>query len=330
MRVLVTGGAGYIGSHFLHYLKSEGFSSEEILVFDNLERGFRENIPQGVKIIQGDLKNKEEIRTVFIENEIDFVVHFAAYAYVGESMNEPEKYFYNNIIGGLNLLEAMRERGCNKIIFSSSCATYGIPEEIPIKERTIQKPINPYGETKLIFEKILEWYSKIYNLKFVALRYFNASGADFGIGEKHEPETHLIPLVIKAIITENPVKIFGTDYPTEDGTCIRDYIHVTDLANAHFLAMKYLENKTNSSLKVNLGTGVGSSVKEIISISERILGKKAKLDLVERRAGDPAVLVADATFAKKSLQWEPKSTIKEIIKSAIDWEIKLRENVKDK
>jgi len=321
MKILVTGGAGYIGSHFINFLLANGFSKEEIIVFDNLERGFKDSLPEEICLIKGDLRHRDEISYVFLNNKIDCVVHFAAYAYVGESMAKPELYFENNIIGGMLLLDAMRLGGCKNIIFSSSCATYGIPESIPINEQTPQSPVNPYGETKLIFEKILNWYSRIHGFNYVALRYFNAAGADFGIGEKHNPETHLIPLVIRSIIQQKEMNIFGNDYPTKDGTCIRDYIHVTDLANAHFLALKYLQNN-GSSLKLNLGTGRGTSVSEIVSIAEDIIGKKAKVVMNERRAGDPAILVANADLAKKLLGWEAKKSIKETIKDAVDWEIK--------
>ena len=319
-KILVTGGAGYIGSHFLHFLVSKGVSPKEIIVFDNLERGFINSIPKGINLIKGDLRKKNQILKLFQKEEIDLVVHFAAYAYVDESVKNPGKYFENNLFGGLNLLEAMRLGGCKKIIFSSSCASYGIPDQVPITESQNQSPINPYGETKKIFEIFLRWYDQIYGVKSVCLRYFNAAGADFGIGEKHNPETHLIPKVLQAIFKGDPVYVFGTDYLTKDGSCVRDYIHVTDLANAHFLAMDYLKDSNNKSIQINLGTGKGTSVKEMIKIAEKVLEKKAKVILSERRPGDPAKLIADARKAKKILKWEPKKSIQEIISDAAKWE----------
>lgn len=321
-KILVTGGAGYIGSHFLHFLLSKGISPKTIIVFDNLERGYSENIPPGIIFIKGDLRKKNQILELFQKEKIDLVVHFAAYAYVDESVKNPGKYFENNLLGGLNLLEAMKSGNCKKIIFSSSCASYGIPDKTPIDENQSQNPINPYGETKKVFENFLKWYDQSSGIKSVCLRYFNAAGADFGIGEKHDPETHVIPKVLQAILKGEPIYIFGTDYPTKDGSCVRDYIHVTDLANAHFLAIDYLKNSKNPSIQLNLGTGKGTSVKEIIKISEKVLEKKAKTIFSERRLGDPAKLVANAKKAKRFLGWVPKKSIKEIISDAAKWEKK--------
>ena len=263
-KILITGGAGYIGSHMTHYLVSQGYNPGDLIVFDNLQHGHREYLPDGITFIQGDLLKQEQIEKVFIDFDIQAVYHFAAYAYVHESMQNPGKYFRNNIQGGLNLLESMHKHNCTKIIFSSTCATYGIPEEVPITENTPQKPVNPYGESKLTFEKILKWYDQIHGIKSVSLRYFNVGGADFGIGENHDPETHIIPLSIYAALGHSEhIKIFGTDYKTPDGTCIRDYIHITDLVEGHLKAYNYLE-QGNVSDVMNLGTGNGTSVREIV------------------------------------------------------------------
>jgi UDP-glucose 4-epimerase len=320
-KILITGGAGYIGSHTVHYLLSKGIAPSDIVVFDNLVYGHKELVPANVCFIKGDLLDKTEINSVLSDYQMDYVIHFAAYAYVGESMHNPGKYFENNILAGLNLLEAMLKGNCNKIVFSSTCSTYGIPDKNPISEKTPQIPINPYGESKLIFEKILEWYSKIYNIKSVRLRYFNACGAGFGIGEIHSPETHLIPLVLKAAKgTRESISTFGTDYKTKDGTCIRDYIHVIDLAEAHFKAFNLLNNDNFNTDYFNLGTGSGVSVKEIISISKKITGINIKVLENEKRAGDPDELVANPKKANEILAWTPKFDITASIKSAWDWE----------
>lgn len=317
--VLVTGGAGYIGSHTVHYLLERGYKPEDIIVFDNLVYGHQEFVPKGVTFIKGDLLIKNDINQVFKDNSIDGVIHFAAYAYVGESMTNPGKYFENNIVGGLNLLEAMLPGDCKKIVFSSTCATYGIPAKVPITENLPTSPINPYGETKLMFEKILQWYWELHQVKSVRLRYFNAAGASYGIGEAHNPEPHLIPLVINtALGRRKSVSIYGTDYPTPDGTCIRDYIHVLDLADAHLKALAFL-NKTESTTDFfNIGTGRGTSVKEIINEVKKHQPNFA-VNEESIRPGDPAELVADPTKANKILGWKSKYTIHDIIKNAWAW-----------
>ncbi|MFA6537242.1 MAG: UDP-glucose 4-epimerase GalE [Patescibacteria group bacterium] len=320
-KILVTGGAGYIGSHTVHYLISRGISPTDIIVFDNLVYGHEKFLPAGVNFIKGDLLDKENIRNIFLNNEIKSVIHFAAYAYVGESMQNPGKYFENNLLAGINLLEAMKSGNCQQIVFSSTCATYGLPKNLPITETEEQKPINPYGESKLMFEKILEWYNQIYGIKSVRLRYFNAAGAGFGIGEEHNPETHLIPLVLQtALGFRKNIAIFGDDYETKDGSCVRDYIHVIDLAEAHFLSLKLMNDNNFQTDFFNLGTGKGVSVKEIITIVKEISGKDFVVLTEPRRAGDPAELVADPSKANKILGWQAKLDIRETIKNAWDWE----------
>ncbi|MGN0402829.1 MAG: UDP-glucose 4-epimerase GalE, partial [Acetatifactor sp.] len=281
MAILVCGGAGYIGSHINKQLNKEGY---ETIVFDNLVYGHKEAVKWG-KLIVGDLKNVDEIEEVFKHNQIDAVFHFAAYAYVGESVEEPEKYYYNNVANTLNLLHVMMKYGCKKIIFSSTCATYGEPEKVPITEDMPQNPINPYGATKLMVERIFKDYEKAYGLQFVVLRYFNAAGADpeGEIGESHNPETHIIPLVLDAASGKRPdIKVFGTDYDTPDGSCIRDYIHVTDLASAHLLALHHLERGGESDF-FNLGNTLGTSVLEVIDSVKRITGKDFKVTFADRR-----------------------------------------------
>lgn len=320
MAILITGGAGYIGSHTVHYLVEHEISAEDIVVFDNLVYGHEKFIPSGVKFVKGDLLSKVDIQRVFSENSIDTVIHFAAYAYVGESMEDPGKYFENNVYGGLNLLEAMVKYGCKKIIFSSTCATYGIPNEIPITEKAAQMPINPYGESKLMFEKILEWYHEIYGVKSIRLRYFNAAGAGFGIGENHIPETHLIPLILDAAKDNaKNIKIFGDDYDTPDGTCIRDYIHVVDLADAHFKAMIFLDNNDVKTNFFNIGTGNGTSVLEVINAAKNITHKKIHTVVEGKRSGDPAILVADPQKANEILGWRAKYGIDRIVGDAWEW-----------
>lgn len=318
MAVLICGGAGYIGSHVNKELYKEGY---ETVVFDNLIYGHQEAVKWGT-FVKGDLANIEEIERVFQKYEIDAVFHFAAYAYVGESVTEPEKYYYNNVVNTLNLLHVMKKHGCSRIIFSSTCATYGEPEKVPIVEDMIQNPINPYGMTKLMVEKIFKDYQKAYGLQFAVLRYFNAAGADPDgeIGESHHPETHLIPLVLDAASGKREdIKIFGTDYDTADGSCIRDYIHVTDLADAHLRALHYLE-EGNPGDFFNLGNTIGTSVLEVIESVKRVTGRTFKVVRSDRRAGDPAKLVGSSAKARNVLGWEPKyGDIDTIVTHAWKW-----------
>ncbi len=320
--ILVTGGAGYIGSHLVMALLEKG---EDVIVFDSLELGHAETIETlkkygNLKFVKGNLKNLDEIRGAFLVNKIDSVVHFAAYSQVAESVKNPQKYYYNNVYGTLNLLNAMLEFGVKKIVFSSTAATYGEPVYTPIDEKHPQQPINPYGNSKLMVEKIMDDYDKAYGLKSVRLRYFNVAGADSKarIGEWHEPETHLIPNVLKA--KEDKVfKMFGTDYDTKDGTCVRDYINVEDLAQAHIKALEYL-NDVGETNFFNLGTTEGNSVKEVFTACEEVKGTTIPLEICPRRGGDPATLVADNKKAKEILGWIPQHDLKDCIKSAYEWE----------
>lgn len=316
--ILITGGAGYIGSHFALSMLEKG---EDIVIFDSLELGHSETVDTlkkygSLNFIQGNLKNLDEIRGVFLRNKIDAVVHFAAYSLVEESVKNPQKYYYNNVYGTLNLLNAMLEFGVKKIVFSSTAATYGEPDYIPIDENHPQKPINAYGNSKLMVEKILDDYDKAYGLKSVRLRYFNVAGADSSarIGELHEPETHLIPNILKAS-DDKSFKMFGTDYDTVDGTCVRDYINVEDLADAHVKALEYLKNGGETDY-FNLGTNDGNSVKEVFSVCEKITERKIPLELCPRRAGDPAKLVADNKKAREILKWAPERTLESSIRTA--------------
>lgn len=313
--ILVTGGAGYIGSHTVKYLLENDYN---VVVVDNLVYGHREAVLTK-NFEQIDLADKPALDKVFKKNKLDAVIHFAAFTYVGESVTTPQKYYWNNVVNTLNLLDTMMENGVKNIVFSSTCATYGNPQYTPIDEKHPQNPINPYGKTKLMMEQIMADYETAYDLKYAALRYFNAAGADVQgeLGEVHEPETHLIPLVLKAIKGEIPqITVFGTDYDTADGTCIRDYIHVEDLADAHMRAVEKLF-ETQKSYCINLGTGIGTSVKEIINAAEKVTGKKVPVVYGERRAGDPAKLYASSQKAKEILNWNPKYTdIHEIIKTA--------------
>ncbi len=318
MAILVCGGAGYIGSHINKQLHKEGYKT---VVFDNLVYGHREAVKWG-DFVQGDLQNQDEIDAVFEKYDIEAVFHFAAYAYVGESVDEPEKYYYNNVACTLNLLRSMKKYGCKKIIFSSTCATYGEPERVPITEDMPQNPINPYGATKLMVERIFKDYSKAYGIQFVVLRYFNAAGADpeGEIGESHTPETHIIPLVLDAASGKRTdIKVFGTDYDTPDGSCIRDYIHVTDLATAHLLALHHLE-KGNASDFFNLGNALGTSVLEVVQAVKKVTGREFTVTLADRRAGDPAKLVGASEKAQRVLGWKPQyADIETIVKHAWTW-----------
>lgn len=318
MAVLVCGGAGYIGSHVNKQLNKEGY---ETVVFDNLIYGHREAVKWG-HFIQGDLKNIDEIETVFQKYNIEAVFHFAAYAYVGESVEKPEKYYYNNVTNTLNLLHVMKKYDCDKIIFSSTCATYGEPKSVPITEDMQQSPINPYGASKLMVERIFQDYSKAYGLKFVVLRYFNAAGADpeGEIGESHFPETHLIPLVLDAASGKRQdIKVFGIDYDTPDGSCIRDYIHVYDLATAHLLALHYLEEGKESDF-FNLGNAFGTSVLDVVEAAKKVTNKKFQVTLTDRREGDPAKLVGSSEKAQRVLDWKPVyGDINTIVEHAWKW-----------
>lgn len=318
MAILICGGAGYIGSHINKQLNLEGYDT---VVFDNLIYGHREAVKWGA-FVQGDLCNEEDIESVFAARSIDAVFHFAAYAYVGESVEQPEKYYYNNVVNTLNLLKVMRKYGCNKIIFSSTCATYGEPEKVPITENMSQNPINPYGMTKLTVERIFKDYAKAYALKFVVLRYFNAAGADpdVEIGESHNPETHIIPLILDVASGKRETfKVFGTDYDTPDGSCIRDYIHVTDLADAHIRALHYLENGGEGDF-FNLGNAIGTSVLDVVESAKRVTGRKFDVIHTERRPGDPAKLVGSSEKAQRVLGWKPKyGDIDTIISHAWKW-----------
>lgn len=318
-KILITGGAGYIGSQTNYWLLDQGY---ETVVFDNLVYGHEQNVPSNSTFIKGDLANISDIQAVFRDHDIVGVIHFAAYAYVGESVTNPQKYYQNNVVGTLNLLNAMVEAEVKHIVFSSTCATYGIPESIPITEKEKQSPINPYGFTKLVVEHILRDYHHAYGLKSIALRYFNACGADpkLRTGEAHNPETHLIPLIFKAIDSGNPIKIFGNDYNTPDGTCIRDYIHTLDLASAHQTALDKLIKGELSCDQINLGTGNGFSVLEVIQTVEDITGKIVPQVIVERRVGDPDMLVADNAKARRVLGWYPThSSLENIIETAWNW-----------
>lgn len=319
MKILVTGGAGYIGSHACLKLKEKGYTP---VIYDNLVYGHRESVP-GCEMVQGDLGDAEKLAGVFEKHEFEAVMHFAAYAYVGESVENPSKYFRNNVADAVNLIDAMVARGVGKLIFSSTCAVYGVPLADFLDESHPLDPINPYGESKLFFERILGRYREAYGLRSVSLRYFNAAGADpkGRIGESHDPETHLIPLVLKTARGEREaISIYGNDYDTPDGTCIRDYVHVFDLADAHILALEAL-GSGRAGLCYNLGNGEGFSVREVIACAEEITGVKIATQVVGRRAGDPARLVADARLAEKELGWSPRfTTIDKIIETAWNWE----------
>lgn len=319
MSVLVTGGAGYIGSATVELLRSLG---RDVIVLDNLVYGHREAIEADVPFYKGDVGDRELVKKIVSEHSVDACVHFAAYAYVGESVTDPAKYFGNNTVRTNELLNTLIECDVKKFVFSSTCATYGDPVRIPIDETHPQKPVNPYGWSKFMTERILESYDTAYGLKFVALRYFNASGATARCGEHHDPETHLIPNVLNAADGTLPfVSVFGTDYETPDGTCVRDYIHVADLGDAHVRALDHLNNGSGST-HINLGNGVGFSVLEVIDAARKITGKTIEARMEPRRAGDPSHLIADSTKALEVLGWKPRYTdIESIIKTAWEWKI---------
>jgi UDP-glucose-4-epimerase GalE len=313
--VLVIGGAGYIGSHAARALKRAG---HEAIIFDNLSTGF-EVLAAGFELVKGDILDANALARVL--PRADAIMHFAAHAYVGESVTNPRKYFHNNVEGGLSLLNAALDAGVKKIIFSSTCAVYGEPAKVPIEENIPRQPVNPYGVTKLFFEQALEAYDRAYGFRFASLRYFNAAGADESgeIGELHDPETHLIPLALAAAAGLGPeLQIFGSDYPTPDGTCVRDYIHVNDLASAHVKALEHLA-AGNNSFAVNLGTGKGASVQEVISAVQRITGKTVPHRFVPRRPGDPPALVANPSKAQSLLNWKATRGLDEIVSTAWRW-----------
>jgi len=329
VKILVAGGAGYIGSHTIAELLKQKY---EVVVFDNLENGHKEAIPC-VKLYKGDLRtDKKLLDEAFEKEKPKAVIHFAGYTAAGESMKIPAQYFENNLISGLNLLEAMKNHGVDKIVFSSTCAIYGFPEKLPVSEEETKKPVSPYGESKLIFEKILFWYDQIFGIKNVCLRYFNAAGAflDGSIGEDKEPSTNIMPVVMKVALARldsrnarqgqtEKFTLFGQDYKTPDGTCIRDYIHVLDLASAHVKAIEYLK-KENKSNYFNIGTGKGYSNKEVLEMVKKVSGVDFKVEMGPRRPGDPDMIYADNSKARKTLGWKPKySDLETIVKTAWNW-----------
>jgi UDP-glucose-4-epimerase GalE len=317
LRTLVTGGAGYIGSHAVRLFLARG---HDVWVYDNLSSGHRAAVPAH-RLIVADLNEPARLDHVLVTHRIEAVVHFAAFAYVGESVHDPAKYYQNNLVNTLNLFEALRRHRIDRVVFSSTCATYGLPDRVPITEDEKQRPINPYGNTKLAVEFALADYAAAYHWGFAALRYFNAAGAapDGTIGEDHDPETHLIPLVLQAVMGQRPaIEVFGTDYPTPDGTCIRDYIHVDDLAEAHLLALEALT--PGKHLRLNLGTGRGYSVREVIRAAEEVTEKKVPVKEGPRRAGDPPALVAASDKARRELGWKPRYTqLRPIVETAWNW-----------
>ncbi len=323
--ILVTGGAGYIGSHCVLALLEKGY---DVVIFDNLSTGHQEIVdklsnlyPQKIIFCKGDLLNENDINSIFL-HKIDAVIHFAAFSQVGESVQNPRKYYRNNVIGTLNLLDKMIENSVYKIVFSSSAATYGEPIKTPIDENHPQNPINTYGQTKLMIEHIMDDYDKAYGLKSIRLRYFNVVGADHDIriGEWHNPETHLIPNILKTTFKNSlPFKMFGCDYNTKDGTCIRDYINIEDLVQAHICALEYLF-KYNVTNYFNLGSNEGNTVKEVFVLCEKVTGQKIPVEVLGRRKGDPAILVADNSKAKEILKWQPKKTLYDSINTAYEWE----------
>jgi UDP-glucose 4-epimerase len=322
--ILVTGGAGYIGSHTVKALKEAGFQP---IIFDNFSTGHRSFI-KGTPAFEGDVCSPEDLGRVFAEYRIEGVLHFAGKALVGESVDKPELYYETNLRGGVNLLNAMKNCSVKYLIFSSSCATYGEPLQVPIPEDHVRNPINPYGDSKLAFERALPWFHQAHGLEYLSLRYFNAAGADSDgeFGEDHDPETHLIPLVLDAAAGRRPeVKILGIDYPTPDGTCLRDYIHVGDLARAHVMGLKALMDGRVESQAINLGTGHGYSVREVIDTARRVTGKNFRVVETERRPGDPPRLIASVDRAKKVLGWSAsESDLENIIRSSWNWSQKAK------
>jgi UDP-glucose-4-epimerase GalE len=317
MRILVTGGAGYIGSHAVRLFLARG---HDVWVYDSLIFGHRTAVPAD-RLVVGDLSEVQRLDQLLVEHRIEAVVHYAAFAFVGESVQNPAKYYQNNLVNTLNLMECLRRHGVGRFVFSSTCATYGTPERVPITEDEPQRPINSYGRTKLAIEQALGDYARAYGWGYAALRYFNAAGAspDGSIGEDHTPETHLIPLILQTVLGQRPhIEIFGTDYPTPDGTCIRDYVHVDDLNEAHLLALEHLE--PGKEFKYNLGTGRGCSVREVIRVVESVTGKTVPVKEGPRRAGDPAELVACSDKAQRELRWRPKyGELQPIVETAWNW-----------
>jgi UDP-arabinose 4-epimerase len=316
--VLITGGAGYIGSHTAKSLSRSGF---EPVAYDNLSTGHRWAVKWG-PLVEADLCDRAALKHTLKEYEVTAAIHFAAHAYVGESVHQPRRYFENNVTNSLRLLDALLDAGIHHIVFSSSCAVYGVPESLPIYESHPKAPVNPYGDSKLFIERVLEWYGRAYGLRWAALRYFNAAGADPDgeLGEVHDPETHLLPRIIDTALGKlDAIEIFGTDYPTEDGTAVRDYVHVSDLAEAHVATLKHLL-AGGESFSANLGTGHGASVREVITEVERVSGTAIKTKLAPRRPGDPPILIADPAHAEKVLGWRAKcSSLDEIVRSAWNW-----------
>ena len=316
--ILVAGGAGYIGSHMVALLVKRGY---DVIVADNLRTGHWQSVKGARKLYVGDLRDGSFLHQVFTENKIDGVINFAACSLVGESVTNPLKYYGNNVEGAVSLLTAMQAHGVDKIVFSSTAATYGEPEKQPIEEGDRTEPTNPYGATKLAIENMLKWCDRAYGIRYVALRYFNAAGSDTeaGIGEDHEPESHLIPLVMKTALGQRDhIGIFGEDYPTPDGTCVRDYIHVKDLAEAHLLALEYLERGGSSDV-FNLGSGTGYSVREIIDTARRVTGRPIPVKAEPRRGGDPSVLIASNKKAAEVLGWKPSRSLEQIVADAWAW-----------
>ncbi len=319
MSVLVTGGAGYIGAATLRLLSETG---ESAVVLDNLSRGHRDSVPAGIPFYQGDVGDSALVSRIASDHKIDACIHFAAFAYVGESVNDPTLYVSNNIVQGASLLNSLRGHGINRVVFSSSCTTYGEPEYTPIGEEHPQRPTNFYGWTKLLMEQMLASYSQAYGMSYVALRYFNAAGAIPGHGERHDPETHLIPNVLTAAGGGAVIKVFGDRYPTPDGTAIRDYIHISDLGAAHLLALHYLRNG-GAPVALNLGNGTGYSVMEVIESASRVTGRKIPFEIAPARPGDPARLIARADKAREILGWKPQiPNLDDIVRSAWNWHLR--------
>lgn len=313
--ILVTGGAGYVGSVVAQELLERGY---EVLVLDNLLQGHRRAVPPHAAFVEGDLRNAGGLEKIFSQFRVDGVMHMAAETVIEYSMTDPERYFSNNVIGGLRLLEAMLRQGVKKLIFSSTAAVYGEPRSVPIDEQHPKAPVNAYGESKLMFERILEWYGRAYGLKYASFRYFNAGGATQGLGEDHRPETHLIPTILKAAFGSSVVPIYGTDYPTDDGSCVRDFVHVEDIAHAHVLALGKLDAVSGNAY--NLGNGKGFSVLQVVETARRVTGRNIPLSWQPRRRGDPVALVASCSRVKTDLGWQPQFPgLDGIIESAWRW-----------